>query len=374
MTDNNEIKVICHNGKKYGVFGTTYKSYKIPVVIDEIDIPKINQSQNDEFASGGTIVPCNSPMSWRCNISGCISCVQISTKDNTQHKKTFKLHHLIMSHETTDNKIPQNNLSGEIKKSPKIIHLNKLLLDNRRENLLLCSNSTNHMSVRKKKKRVVELPENSHIDPNEIPSYVWYLRADGNHADRFIVKIGDVTWKSTSSKKVSLRYKLEETKYFLNALKNKRPELFENISMNGDFTKKGKELLSSFYEIVSKAGYTLNKIPFISSTPKYLKHRKLSKTEETLFSQNVIEQIVKKRHYRLINRIPIEPINIQNFSHILPKYCYFNKETYKHGCYFVVRGHPAQKKSWTSSTSRKKSLAYKYGQLTNYLNTNNLSV
>lgn len=338
-----QISEIQHNGKRYGVFAVMYKTYKIPVVIDAIDIPTINLlSQN---------------CIWRCNISGCISCItrdevspitrdtqsEASRDTNTNPKKIIKLHHIIVN-------ASQNTDFSSNDSIDKVSHIDKLLLDNRRENLFIGSSRKN---IRKKKKRIVSLPPDSGISPDDLPSYVWYSRADKTHADRFVVKINDVIWKSTSSRKVSLRYKLEETKYFLRELRIKRPELFEDISLNGDFTKKGKELLDSFYCIVTKCGYILNKIPCISQTNKYLRYHKLPKSEECIFNTNVVN---KSEHVRLLDD-----------EYVLPTYCYYCKENKKRGCCFIIRGHPNQTKVWTSSTSRKIELSEKYNQMIDYL-------
>ena len=55
------------------------------------------------------------------------------------------------------------------------------------------------------------------------------MKPNGSHGDRFMVEIGDVKWKTTSSKKLSLKYKLEEAKLFLRQLKRESPELFEQL-------------------------------------------------------------------------------------------------------------------------------------------------
>lgn len=350
-----QISEIQHNSKRYGVFAVMYKTYKIPVVIDAVDIPAIKSiSQN---------------CIWRCNISGCISC--IITINN--QKKIIKLHRIIVNNSQdndsrytdsqdngsqdtdsrytdsryTDSRDEDFSLNDSI---DKISHLDKILLDNRRENLFIGSSRKN---IRKKKKRIVSLPPDSGISSDDLPSYVWYSRADKTHADRFIVKINDIVWKSTSSRKVSLKYKLEETKYFLRELKIKRPELFEDISLNGDFTKKGKKLLDSFYCIVAKCGYILNKIPCISQTNKYLRYHKLPKSEECVFNNNIVN---KSEHVRLLDD-----------EYILPTHCYYCKETKKRGCCFIIRCHPNQQKVWTSSTSRKIELSEKYNQMIDYL-------
>ena len=106
------------------------------------------------------------------------------------------------------------------------------------------------------------------------------MKDDGEHGDRFFIEIGNVSWKTTSSRKLSTRYKLEEAKKFLRDLKQTRPELFDEYSMNGEHNKKGKELLKEYFDIVHKAGYNyIDRITTEKLTDKYLKQGKINKKE-----------------------------------------------------------------------------------------------
>jgi hypothetical protein len=128
-------------------------------------------------------------------------------------------------------------------------------LDNRRDNIFYDSYDKKFKKNLKKKKRTIKLPENSLIKPDLIPTYVWYLKENGTHGERFSVNIGDKKWKTTSSKKVSLLEKLELAKDYLKNLKKTNPEYFLTFSMNGDLNKQGYELKKSFIDIIKKAGY-----------------------------------------------------------------------------------------------------------------------
>jgi len=326
------ISEIEYNGNKYGVFIAMFKRHKIPVIIDAIDILLLKS------------LNCK----WHCNIEGCITANII---DPIQHiKKTIKLHRIIAG--AIFNEIYQLIPNNSPKK---ISHINRLLLDNRRENIII---GNSPLKTVKKKTRIVKLPEDSGILPDELPSYVWYSQPDNTHGERFIIKLGDICWKSSSSKKNSLRYKLEETKFFLSNLKLSRPDLFNN-SLNGDVSKKGKILLESFYKIVSNCGFELNHISNYSITKKYLCRRKLVKCEEHIFQNNIIKEQTKLR------KCPINQIFLQ-------KYCYYYRSTKNRGECFIVRGHPLQKKiqnnkCWISSTSRNVLIETKYSQMIQYL-------
>ena len=72
------------------------------------------------------------------------------------------------------------------------------------------------------------------------------MKPDSSHGERFMVNIGDINWKTTSTNELSLKYKLEEAKMFLRHLLRSRPDLYEEYSMNGDFNKEGIDLLNSY--------------------------------------------------------------------------------------------------------------------------------
>lgn len=242
-------------------------------------------------------------------------------------------------------------------------HVNKIGLDNRLCNL--CVHNNKNM---KKKKRTVKLPRNCGINKDDIPTYVWYVKENGNHGDRFIVNVKDqVKWKTTSSKKVSLKYKLEEAKKYMRRLKREQTELFEENSMNGEYTKQGKKLLLEFFYILKKANYDIVNMPQIKGiTKKYLQMdiKNLNINEKKLLLQNKKYDFGDKRR-RLISNLPE---NCEITINDLPKYSYY-RPPYKHrGDYFVVENHPKQeKKYWQTTSSKNISIKEKYDDLLTYL-------
>lgn len=90
-------------------------------------------------------------------------------------------------------------------------HISKNGLDNRRDNLRVVNDSMAAIG-HAKKKRNVELPALCGIRLEEIPKHIWYVQANGYHRDRFAIefKTEGILWKSTSSKEVSLKEKLEQ--------------------------------------------------------------------------------------------------------------------------------------------------------------------
>lgn len=104
-------------------------------------------------------------------------------------------------------------------------HISKNGLDNRRINLRLVDVGT--LNNQTKKRRNVELPIMCGIRPEEIPKHIWYVQANGYHRDRFAIefKTEGILWKSTSSKDVSLKEKLEHARDRLKELYEIYPHL-----------------------------------------------------------------------------------------------------------------------------------------------------
>jgi len=105
-------------------------------------------------------------------------------------------------------------------------HISGNGLDNRRANLR-CVDRGDSLLNRVQKKRVVELPPMCGLVPADIPRHIWYVQANGYHRDRFAIefKTEKVLWKSTSSKLVSLKEKLEAAKTKLAELYLEYPHL-----------------------------------------------------------------------------------------------------------------------------------------------------
>lgn len=215
-------KHIKYDGNNYTVFKVIYQNHSLPVIVNFDDFKKIYKMNKK----------------WKCNQNGFIYC----THTHKSISRDIYLHELIMV---------LNNKSADYP----IIHINKIGLDNRFENLMYDEPNKDTNKNIKKKKRTVELPKNSGIDPDTIPTYIWYVKPDETHGDRFLVDIGDFRWKTTSSKDIPLKQKLEEAKSYLKNLLKDNSQLVEEYSMNGDFTKEGKELLSSYYDIIHLAGF-----------------------------------------------------------------------------------------------------------------------
>lgn len=338
---------IRYNNKYYAVINIGYKDIDLPIVVDWQDFHIIRELGK----------------SWKCNRSGFISCLHRSNKNNN-NDEVF-LHEVIMA-------LKQRS-DGKKRKQKPIIHINRIGFDNRRENLIYDSLDKNvHKNLRKKSRTIV-LPEDSGIDVNEIPTYVWYMKPDKTHGERFMVEIDDINWKTTSSKELSLRYKLEEAKKYLRELKKNRPDLFEDYSMNGDYTKVGKELLDSYYTIIHKAGYThINRYVPRNNTNTILRAGSLTRKEQNILKDqndllNTTDKDAKQGKRRILDRSgALKDSGITQKD--LPKYSYYRPAYENRGDYFVVENHPKQNKTWRTTTSKQVSTYDKYQELLAYVN------
>jgi hypothetical protein len=137
--------------------------------------------------------------SWHVTSTGYVSSYYVHNSASVQ----LLLHNVVMNRMSFPGKGAKESVD----------HINRNPLDNRKENLRVVSQTEQNLN-QKKKSRTVELPDGCGITSNEIPKHVWYVKANGLHGDRFAIEIKteQFVWKSSSSKKLSLQEKLNQTK------------------------------------------------------------------------------------------------------------------------------------------------------------------
>lgn len=321
MVKLDNYKTITYQNKDYAIVNLLYKDINVPIIIDSNIHKHIN-----EF---------NKP--WSINDKGMVT----TTHTIDGNIIEIYMHDLVMKLNNNKNNKP-------------IIHINRLGIDNRYENLMYDTFDKDINKNLKKKQRIITLPKTSGINPDHLPTYVWYLNNDGSHGDRFIIEVGDVTWKTTSSNSVSLRYKLEEAKKYLRYLRQTRKDLFDDFSMNGDYNKEGLKMLDSFYAIIKQAGYELKSIQ-TNRTQLYLKENREGLTE---FEKYLLDKFIPDQNRPIIND-EIDTF-IDNMEHNLPKGC-------KYDIGDDIRGDSIYFGRWRSSNSRNIKFIDKLKELKEYL-------
>ncbi len=338
MVKFNNFKKIVYQNNSFVIIPFTFKNKKVPVILDDIYFEQIKKLDK----------------SWKINDSGFV----VSTHTINNQDIEINLHEVVMAFYNK-----QHNLQ---KQNHNIIHLNKLGIDNRKENLLYDTRDKETGKNLKKKKRIIEFTKESGINADNIPSFMWYLKPNDTHDERFIIEIGDIKWKTTSSSKLSLKYKLEEGKKFLRELKEARPEIFDEYSMNGEFNLEGKKLLKSFFEISKESGFTnLRKITTDNLTNIYLKEnlKGLNSFEKELLKNSTFYG--QKRSKQLYNQLP-KNSGLKNSD--LPEYSFYVPENNNRGDYFKIEGHPKLDYIWKTEHSKKINIIDKYNQLIDFFN------
>jgi hypothetical protein len=207
---------VSYLNKDYVVGTVPFKNEYLKFVIDKEDFDKVDgyswHKSSNNYISQGVIID--------------------------GKKKEFYLHNLVL-----------NILDFPGKGSKESVdHINRIGLDNRKENLRIITQSQQNLNQSKRRRRI-ELPEDSGLTPDDIPKHIWYVKANGNHGDRFAIefKTENITWKTTSSKNILLKDKLQTAKEKLQEYYVMFPYLNPN---NEDATNKVKELELSYNEII----------------------------------------------------------------------------------------------------------------------------
>jgi hypothetical protein len=107
-----------------------------------------------------------------------------------------------------------------------VIHINSNMLDNRSENLRIVK-STDYFPLRNNRKRLITLPPDAGFTVDDIPKYLTFMKANGEHGARFAIEIPQLHlfMKLPSSKKVPLFEKFEEAKQKLNEIYENYPDI-----------------------------------------------------------------------------------------------------------------------------------------------------
>lgn len=278
------------------------------------------------------------------------------SKSNIDGRKHYYLHNIVMNK-------PHGGGKGQ---KYTIDHINKNTHDNRKVNLRLITQSRQNEN-QKTRSRTINLPKDCGIDVNDIPRCVYYKKAYGHHGDRFIIELKNncekkKTWQSTSSVKVSLFDKFIEIKKILFDISKEYPELVENKAIFENYSDESIKLLKEFNEIIKLSKYKCVKDNLVKIPKKKvlkLNIKDASKSMKKYLESNNTSKKTGRRHKSSL------PKNCKITTEMIPKYCYYTKESEKRGDYFTIDRHPLLKETrmWHTTTSKKVNIRDKFNQL-----------
>ena len=184
-----------YNGKSYVVISIQHKKSDIKFIIDQCNLSLV--LTRPWHLSSGKYIATN------------------YTVEGGKNKEVY-LHNFI-----------KENCMKEFHKS--IVHINNNMLDNRCENLRLIDTSE-YISQKTSRKRTLTLPDNCGFTAEDIPKYICFTKASGEHGDRFVIEIPklNISRKLSCSKKISIEDKFKEAKQLLEEIYITYPELRPN--------------------------------------------------------------------------------------------------------------------------------------------------
>lgn len=249
-------------------------------------------------------------------------------------------------------------------KKYEVRHINNNIYDNRKINLRISEHSLN--KNQKIRKRKCKLPIGSGLRSQDIPKYVTYCKAQGNHGDYFAIELkidgSRKSWKSTKSKNILLRDKLIEIKKKLLDIACEYPELAEEKNILRNYTDKQIKLMKEFNEIIKKSDYACaydNLIEIPKAETFHVNINDASKETRRYIKSNNTAIKIGRKH---INALPRKCGITYD---MIPKYCYYLRETDNRGDGFGISSrHPMSGgKGWITSRSKKFSLKRKFTEL-----------
>lgn len=289
-----------------------------------------------------------------------------------ENKKELYLHNYAVNKLTHDGKGQHHTID----------HINRIGRDNRKANLRELSQS--HQNINQKKRdRIVNLPEDCDIDPNDIPKNIYYKAASGAHGEQFYIEIktpeiveilckndeddliqSRFRWFGTKIKTLDLRVKLQHAINKLQELKKTYPQivhLLEDI----DNIKERNELIQSFNDILDLTTYPKSVIE--SNKGTLIKEH--SPIPVTQVQEQLIQEIEEKTIRGLKSNLPEGcGVTIQ----MIPKYCYYRPASETRSDKFIIERHPKLvaegKRQWSTSEAKKLTTKQKFDLLLEKLN------
>ena len=210
---------VTYQGREYGVGFLRAKDDELSFVFDADDAEKIMER------------------SWHRSANVYIASA-ITVNDT---RKQLYLHNLVMDRLAFAGK-------GQ---AETVDHITRNGFDNRKVNLRILNQTEQNLN-QGRKPRTVSLPPDSGLTPDDIPRHIWYVKANGGHGDRFAIEIKTegLVWRSSSSRTIPLKEKLEAAKAKLAEFYAQVPHL---NPADPDREARAAELRASFDAIVAAA-------------------------------------------------------------------------------------------------------------------------
>ena len=262
--------------------------------------------------------------------------------------KQLYLHNYVMDKLTFDGKGQHHTID----------HINRIGRDNRIVNLRQLSQS--HQNVNQKKRdRIVELPPGCGINAQDIPKNIYYKKPEGLHGDRFYLEIKfeepSYKWFSTSSKKIDLQSKLQQTILKLEEYKLANPE-YAKLLETLDNVKERNERTKEFNDILQLSGFPQE---IINKNLAELEEEPKDKIDED--SKDLAKQLMEEGYKNISSNLPkdcgVTPA-------MIPKYCYYKPASEKRGDKFIIERHPklVEKgvRQWATTEAKTKTTKEKF--------------
>jgi hypothetical protein len=168
-------------------------------------------------------------------------------------RKELYMHNMLMDKLTFEGKGQQQTVD----------HINRIGTDNRKINLRLVESQSAQNFNQKRRPRKIILPDSCGITANELPKNINYYKPDKTHGDCFTIEIKGVPtlgnsnyfWRTSRSKNITLKLKLEEALDQLKTLKNDYPEL-KDVIICKETDDKRQQLINEYNDILKLSHYS----------------------------------------------------------------------------------------------------------------------